>query len=265
MNFQLLLLYFLKWFIIFILSLNCKSSQDIAEEDFLGKSNFRYSKPQDPNSKIFLQSINPLWDKVRPYKGDFRLTIQTTIPKKQIIYLDGKVFCDTNIGYLKIQLMDQFMGLVFSEIWANSSKLKIMTSGNPSLEQGMGDIQLIAPDSGKSISLPFPVIYQLLTGEFRKELESKEARFLVTERRILIEKPDGIYEYFFTEKGLTKVELKSEKRGYLALSSIKEPSQDWPPKVVLTQVKTLEKDKEVSSVLLEMRSKVQGNVVIEKF
>lgn len=237
------------------LVLNCRSAE-IAEESFADKAKQGYYPKTSPQAKELLKELEPIFLKYTSFQGEFSMQIQTQSPNKQNVFLDGRIFLSQESGKIKIQLMDNFMGLMFSELIASKDRIEIKASQSPKpISQPMGDILLVDPNTGKPILMPFPIIYQYLTGDFRKEIESPKARFHSLEKRILLDRNDGQYEYFFNKDGLERIELLSELRGIRAFSSVKEkdPENLHPPKSILTKVSSLKDEKETAMVLIKMK------------
>lgn len=248
------------WFLVFTYS--CKTA-DIAEENFSDKARSGYFPKNSGPARELLRELEPIFSKYNSFQGDFSMQIQTTSPNKQNVFLDGRIYLSQESGKVKIQLMDNFMGLLFSELIATKERIEIKAAQSPKpISQPMGDILLVDPNSQKPILMPFPIIYQYLTGDFRKEIESPKARFQAQEKRIFLERQDGQYEYFFSENSLERIELVSEVRGIRAFSSVKEKEVGnlHPPKSILTKVSSLKDEKETAMVLIKMKKVKRGLV-----
>ncbi|BDA79317.1 hypothetical protein LPTSP3_g22470 [Leptospira kobayashii] len=232
------------------------SAGEVEDVDFIGKNKDRYVSTSDANAKALLSEIKSKETNYSSFKGEFAMNIQVFVPKKDNFAVDGKIFYSKETGLVKIQLMDTFFGLVFSELIASPTEIQIKpTSTNKVTTQAMGDLLLQDPNTKKSIQLPFPVIYQYLTGSFQPEITSPKARFLTKENRILLEKKDGVYEYFFEEGELNRIELVSPLRKLKAVSLVKEkdPKSKHPPKSILTKVIPLGEEKENVLILIKMK------------
>ncbi|TGN18172.1 hypothetical protein [Leptospira idonii] len=248
--------------VIFLSSFSCKGAE-VEDVNFIGKDSSKYASPNDPNAKALLSDIAKQSDVYSSFRGEFTMNIQVFVPKKDKFTVDGKIFFSKNSGLVKIQLMDTFFGLVFSELIASPTEIKIKSSGSDQIvTQPMGDLMLQDPNTKKSIQLPFPVIYQYLTGSFSSEITSPKARFLMKENRILLEKKDGVYEYFFESAQLNRIELVSPARGLKAISLVKEKDTKLihPPKSILTKVTPIGEEKENVLILIGMKKTVKTEV-----
>jgi hypothetical protein len=249
-------------FILLFTFLNCKSTQ-VDDVAFIGKDTSRYSSANDPLAKSLLAGIASETDHFSSFRGEFSMNIQVLVPKKENFHIDGKVFFSKPGGLLKIQLMDTFFGLIFSELIASPTEILIRPSGQAKpTSQPMGDLYLQDPNTKKTIQLPFPVIYQYLSGAFQTEILSPKARFLSKESRILVEKKDGMYEYFFENNLPTRIELTSPARGIKAVSLVKEKDSKnvHPAKSILSKVMSLPDDKENALILITMKKIVKTDI-----
>ncbi|WP_411823058.1 hypothetical protein [Leptospira sp. 'Mane'] len=232
------------------------SAGEVEDVDFIGKDKDKYVSPGDTNAKNLLAEIQSKEANYSSFKGEFSMNIQVFVPKKDNFAVDGKIFYSKETGLVKIQLMDTFFGLIFSELIASPSEIQIKpTSTSKVTTQPMGDLLLQDPNTKKSIQLPFPVIYQYLTGSFQPEIISPKAKFLIKENRVLLDKKDGSYEYFFEEGELSRIELVSPVRKLKAVSLVKEkdPKLKHPPKSILTKVMPLGEEKENVLILIKMK------------
>ncbi|GBF48731.1 hypothetical protein LPTSP4_02310 [Leptospira ryugenii] len=253
--------------LLFLLLLHCESSPD-TDVNFIGKDGSKYSSAKDPNAILLLKGISSNSSLYTSFRGEFTMKIQVLVPKKETFLVDGKIFFSKEKGLLKIQLMDTFFGLIFSELIASPTEISIKPSGsNKAFNQPMGDIVIQDPNTKKNIQLPFPVIYQYLSGTFQNEITSPKARFMAKEGRILLEKKDGIYEYFFEESLPIRIELSSPARGLKAVSIVQEKDRvnAHPAKAVLSKVISLSDDKENALILLTMKKINKTEVPINTF
>jgi hypothetical protein len=240
----------------------CKSPQ-VDEVDFIGRDTSRYTSPSDPLAKSLLSGISAQNESFTSFRGEFSMNIQVLVPKKETFNIDGKIFFSKPGGLLKIQLMDTFFGLIFSELIASPTEISIKPSGaTKPMIQPMGDLYLQDPNTKKQIQLPFPVIYQYLSGAFQSEILSSKARFMAKDGRILVEKADGVYEYFFVDSLPSRIELSSTKRGIKAVSLVKEkdPKHNHPAKSILSKVMTLNDEKENALILITMKKIIKTDV-----
>ncbi len=245
-----------------ILLLQCKTTS-VEDINFIGKDTSKYTSANDPMAKSLLAGIASQTENFSSFRGEFSMNIQVLVPKKDTFNVDGKVFYSKSGGLLKIQLMDTFLGLIFSELIASPTEILIKPSGqNNPTSQPMGDIYLQDPNTKKVIQLPFPVIYQYLSGSFQTEILTPKAKFLTKESRILVDKKDGLYEYFFENNLPSRIELSSQVRGIKAVSLVKEkdPKHVHPAKTILSKVMTLENEKDNALILITMKKIVKTEI-----
>jgi len=147
----------------------CRTTPD-EDVNFIGKDSSKYTTASDPSAKALLASIALNTENFSSFRGEFSMNIQVLVPKKENFNLDGKIYFSKPTGLVKIQLMDTFFGMIFSELIASPTEISIKPSGQPKpTVQPMGDLYLQDPNTKKTIQLPFPVIYQYLSGAFHFE------------------------------------------------------------------------------------------------
>ncbi len=248
--------------IILLTIVHCRTT-GVDDVSFIGKDTSKYTGANDPAAKSLLAGIATETENFTSFRGEFSMNIQVLVPKKDNFNVDGKVFFTKQGGLLKIQLMDTFFGLVFSELIASPTEILIKPSGQTKpTSQAMGDIILQDPNTKKTIQLPFPVIYQYLSGSFQTEILSPKAKFLSKESRILVDKKDGLYEYFFENHLPIRIELSSPARGIKAVSLVKEkdPKNVHPAKSILSKVMTLDDEKDNALILITMKKIVKTEI-----
>jgi hypothetical protein len=248
--------------LLLFVQLSCRTTP-VEDVTFIGKDTSKYTQASDPQAKVLLANIALKSENFSSFRGEFSMHIQVLVPKKETYHMDGKIYFSKPTGLLKIQLMDSFFGLIFSELIASPSEILIKPSGEAKpMSQPMGDLVLQDPNTKKNIQLPFPVIYQYLSGAFLGEIVSPKARFLSKEDRILVEKKDGIYEYFFEDSLPIRIELTSPLRGLKAVSLVKEKDAKLihPAKTILSKVMTLADDKENALIQITMKKIVKTEI-----
>jgi hypothetical protein len=163
--------------------------------------------------------------------------------------------------------MDSFFGLIFTELISTSSEIKIKQSSSSEIQTfPMGDLLIQDPNTKKNIAIPYPVIYQYLTGTYMEEVQNAKAKFLIGESRVLLEKPDGIYEYFFQNGNLERLELSSVKRGLKAIALVKGTKDTFhPPKEIITKVISLDTDKENVLIQIQMKKTIKTEIGANTF
>ncbi|TGL46793.1 hypothetical protein EHQ59_17315 [Leptospira kemamanensis] len=234
--------------------LSCVSAE-VEDPNFLGKAEGKYLPSKDTSSQAFLNQVLEKNPNFPSFRSDFSMQIQTFVPKKENVNLDGKVYFAKDTKQIKIQLMDSFFGMVFSELIANADQIQIKPTSTKEIQTlPMGDILIQDPGTGKKYSIPFPVIYSYLTGNYINEIQNQKARFNTSDGRVYLTKQDGEYEYFFREGSLDRLELTSGKRGLRAIALVKtNGTQVHPPKEITTKVVSLDTEKE--NVLIQIKLK----------
>ncbi|TGL11656.1 hypothetical protein [Leptospira levettii] len=237
-----------------LLSLTCQSAE-VEDPNFLGKANGKYLPAKDNSAQTFLKEVLDKNPDFPSFKSEFSMQIQTFVPKKENVNLDGKVFFAKDSKQIKIQLMDSFFGMVFTELIANEIQIQIKPTSTKEIQTlPMGDILIQDPNSGKKYTIPFPVIYAYLTGNYLNEIQNPKAKFNPNETRVALSKADGDYEYFFKDGNLDRLELTSGKRGLKAIAIVKTSvTQVHPPKEITTKVVSLDTEKE--NVLIQIKLK----------
>ncbi|MCW7471483.1 hypothetical protein [Leptospira kanakyensis] len=234
--------------------LSCTAAE-VEDPSFIGRDKGKYISAKEGESKSLLGEILGKQTDFQSFKSEFSMQIQTFVPKKDNVSLDGKLYFSKESKQIKIQLMDTFFGMVFTEVIANPNQIQIKpTSTNEIQTLPMGDILIQDPNTKKKFAIPFPVIYEYLTGTYVNEIQNPKAKFNTADSRIALTKPDGEYEYFFKEGNLDRLELSSIKRGLKAIALVKtKPEQIHPPKEILTKVISLDTEKE--NVLIQIKLK----------
>lgn len=233
---------------------SCQSAE-VEDPNFIGRDKEKYISAKEKDSKTLLKEILEKQTDFSGFKSDFSMQIQTFVPKKDNLHLDGKVFFSKDTKQIKIQLMDSFFGMIFTELIADPNQIQIKPTNTKEVQTlPMGDILIQDPNTGKKFAVPFPVIYEYLTGSYITEIQNPKAKFNTKDARIILSKPDGEYEYFFKDGNLDRLELSSAKRGLKAIAIVKtKPEQIHPPKEITTKVISLDTEKENVLILIKLK------------
>ncbi|MDF3819231.1 hypothetical protein P3G55_04940 [Leptospira sp. 96542] len=248
------MIHFKLFFALIFVFVSCESAE-IQDVDFIGKNGQNYQAANAKTSKSFVDGVSEKTPNFQSFKSEFSMVIQTYVPKRETFHMDGKLFFDKDSKNVKIQLMDSFFGLIFSELIAGPNQIQLKPSGEkiPQIFP-MGDLAIKDPNSKKTIVIPFPVIYQYITGAYIEEIKNPKAKFLISESRVSLDKLDGSYEYFFKENILERLELSSKQKGLKAIALVKNKTPDThPPKEVITKVISLDTEKE--NVIIQIKMK----------
>lgn len=239
---------------VLFLVISCQSAE-VEDPNFIGRDKGKYHSAKDNESKTLLKEILEKQKDFPSFKSDFSMQIQTFVPKKDNVYLDGKLYFSKETKQVKIQLMDSFFGMVFTELIADPNQIQIKPTSTKEVQTlPMGDILIQDPNTGKKFAIPFPVIYEYLTGTYIGEIQNPKAKFNTKDSRIALTKPDGEYEYFFKEGNLDRMELASSKRGLKAIAVVKtKPEQIHPPKEITTKVISLDTEKENVLIIIKLK------------
>ncbi|MCT8332100.1 hypothetical protein NUH30_00300 [Leptospira sp. 85282-16] len=237
-----------------LLIISCQSAE-VEDPNFIGRDKEKYISAKEKESKTLLKEILEKQTDFPSFKSDFSMQIQTFVPKKDNVYLDGKLYFSKESKQVKIQLMDSFFGMIFTELIADPNQIQIKPTSTKEIQTlPMGDILIQDPNTGKKFAIPFPVIYEYLTGTYVGEIQNPKAKFYTKEARIILSKPDGEYEYFFKDGNLDRLELSSTKRGLKAIAIVKtKPDQIHPPKEITTKVISLDTEKENVLILIKLK------------
>ncbi|PJZ79488.1 hypothetical protein [Leptospira meyeri] len=239
---------------VLFLIFSCQSTE-VEDPNFIGRDKEKYISAKEGESKTLLKEILEKQTEFLSFKSEFSMQIQTFVPKKDNVSLDGKLYFSKESKQIKIQLMDSFFGMVFTELIADPNQIQIKPTSTKDIQTlPMGDILIQDPNTGKKFAIPFPVIYEYLTGAYVSEIQSPKAKFNTSDSRIALSKADGEYEYFFRAGHLDRLELASAKRGLKAIALVKtKPEQIHPPKEIITKVISLDTEKE--NVLIQIKLK----------
>jgi hypothetical protein len=242
--------------LISIISINCNSLQSPEPDsiEFIEKDQVRFYKYNDKKNKLFIEEILAFQGKHESFIANFSIRIDRITPKKESFNADGKIWFLKETGQVKIQLMDNFFGLVFSEVLATSDEIQVKTSQDEKIhKQKMGDLMLYDPGKKKPIVLPFPVIYYYITGEYNKEFQNNPTFMNSEARRVQVKKKEDLFEYFFDKDGLSALEWSSTNKGVKAIS-IPNGKRTIPIESLLTKIVEVEQDKEQVIIQTKMRS-----------
>ncbi|TGL45915.1 hypothetical protein [Leptospira perdikensis] len=242
------------FFSVFLFFVSCQSAE-VEDPNFIGRDKEKYHSSKEGESKTLLKEILEKQTDFQSFKSEFSMQIQTFVPKKDNVYLDGKLYFSKETKQVKIQLMDSFFGMVFTELIADPNQIQIKPTNTKEIQTlPMGDILIQDPTTNKKFAVPFPVIYEYLTGTYVSEIQNPKAKFNTKESRIALTKADGEYEYFFKEGQLDRLELASAKRGLKAIALVKtKPEQIHPPKEITTKVISLDTEKENVLILIKLK------------
>lgn len=255
MNLDVVKCYFI--FVVFnFLVINCNSLDEIDPDklEFSDGSQVKFYKIDDKRNREFLMEISSMQDQHTSFISNFSLRIDRATPSKETFHADGKIWFLKETGQVKIQLMDNFFGMVFSEVLAEPNQIQVKTSQDQRVHtQPMGDLAIYDPVKRKNIVIPFPVIYYSITGDFIKEFRSSSAFFSPDEKRVLVKKSGDEFEYFFDDKRLITLEWTSQNKSVKAISKAGD-KPTVPSELLITKVLDLTQDKETVVIQTRLRS-----------
>ncbi|WCL48316.1 hypothetical protein [Leptospira sp. GIMC2001] len=230
------------------------SSPEPDSIEFAEGRQINYYKMSDKRNQKFLQEITGIQDKHQSFISSFSLRIDRVHPNKENFNADGKIWFLKETGQVKIQLMDNFFGMIFSEVLATPNQIQVKTAKeNKIFTQPMDDLSIMDPSKGKAITIPFPVIYYAITGAFIEEFQANPSFFSPEERRTLVKKNGDEFDYFFEEGRLQSIEWTSTRKGMKAISKA-EGKISIPPEFLATKIVELGSDKETVFIQTKLRS-----------
>ncbi len=229
---------FLILYIFFIAS--CKSSLDkiqIEDIEFSESQQEKFYLMNDKRNQNFLGDIRKIQETHESFSADFSLKVERYLPKKEKFYADGKIYFSRSRGSLRIQLMDTFFGIIFSDILATHTLLQVRDSKSERIHsQPMGDLFISDPARDKEIiHIPFPVLYYSITGSYLKEFSQFPSFFSPEQRRVLVRKNGDEFTYFFDERRLNSLEWYDRNKNTRAVAAVDE-SSGFPPVSLVTKV-----------------------------
>jgi WD40 repeat protein len=248
-------------FIFILIALNfslihCNSLDEVDPDnlEFSGDSQVKYYKIDDRRNSEFLLEISSMQEQHTSFISNFSLRIDRVSPSKESFHADGKIWFLKETGQVKIQLMDNFFGIVLTEVLAEPNQIQVKTSQDKTIHsQPMGDLAIYDPGKKKNIVIPFPVIYYSITGDFIKEFRSSRSFFSPDEKRVLVKKSGDEFEYFFDDKRLITLEWTSQNKSVKAVSRAGE-KPSVPSEILTTKVLDLTQDKETVVIQTRLRS-----------
>jgi hypothetical protein len=241
---------------LFLLSIgtqSCNSLDQIDENavEFTEDQQATYLKINHPKNKEFLESIQSIEEKHESFSGRFSLRIDRSHPNKESFNAEGQIWFLKETGQMKIKLTDNFFGMVFSEVLAEPDRVRVRSAQSDSIHsQPMGDLQIFDPGKRKYITIPFPVIYYSITGQFLSEFRAHNSLFSPKEGRVFVKKKGDEFHYFFDQDVLSRIEWISEGKGVKAIASA-EDKKNVPSQYLITKI--VETDTDRQTVLIQTR------------
>lgn len=141
---------------------NCSTAQ-IEEISFPDKGNLKFLSSKNPEAAKILKAVRDLEAKNSSYSGEFSMRIENFVPKKENFSADGKIFYDKPSGKMYIELADPFFGMIVSKVYTDGNSIHIKTANSGMQVLPMGDILLKDPSGKKQSTIPFPILYSLLS------------------------------------------------------------------------------------------------------
>jgi outer membrane lipoprotein-sorting protein len=212
----------------------CTTPQ-IEEISFPDKGNLKFLSSKNPDAARILKSIRELEDKNSSYSGEFSMRIENFVPKKESFSADGKIYYDRPSGKMYIELSDPFFGMIVSRVFTDGISIQIKTANSNTQTLPMGDIVFKDPSGKKQSTIPFPVLYSLLSNN-SSGLAGTDPTFVnLSERAILVKKPGEDITFWMTEFGISSVELLSKKSNLRAITKV-QGIVSFPPKITITRI-----------------------------
>ncbi|EMO62978.1 hypothetical protein LEP1GSC133_4080 [Leptospira borgpetersenii serovar Pomona str. 200901868] len=134
-----------------------------------------------------------------------------------------------------IELSDPFFGMIVSKVYTDGNSIRIKTANSGTQILPMGDILFKDPSGKKQSTIPFPVLYSLLSNN-SSGLAGNDPTFVnLSERAILVKKPGEDITFWMTDFGISSVELLSQKSNLKAITKI-QGTVSFPPKITITRI-----------------------------
>ncbi len=245
--------------LLIILSINfyCKTTEEKIESvEYSQESKDGYYPIADKRVKDFLLSTKQMENISESFTGKFTMVIKSGEGLKTKDSLDGNIFYDKASGKIKIQLLDPFFGAILTQIISDSEQIKIRPLGQNTIQTlPMGDIYIKDP-SGKTIPIPFPVIYHTITMNFSKEFSTPNVKANANEKKVKVTKGTDEFLYSFYPEGLESLEVKSGSKNLQAKCKVSEESKSnqYPPQRLLTRVTEISSGKDYSYVDIQYKN-----------
>lgn len=221
--------------LIFLLAVYACNTPQIEEISFPDKGNLKFLSSKNPEAARILKSVKELENKNTSYSGEFSMRIENFVPKKESFSADGKIYYDRPSGKMYIELSDPFFGMIVSRVFTDGVSIQIKTANSNSQTLPMGDIVFKDPSGKKQSTIPFPVLYSLLSNN-SSGLAGTDPTFVnLSERAILVKKPGEDITFWMTEFGIGSVELLSKKSNLKAITKV-QGAVSFPPKTTITRI-----------------------------
>ncbi|XDD48777.1 outer membrane lipoprotein carrier protein LolA [Leptospira sp. WS92.C1] len=220
--------------IAFVFLSECTTTQ-IEEISFPDKGNLKFLPAKNAQAALVLKSVRELEEKNTSYSGEFSMRIENFVPKKESFSADGKIFYDQPSGKMYIELSDPFFGMIVSRVFTDGVSIRIKTASNAPQVLPMGDIVFTDPSGKKQSTIPFPILYSLLSNN-SSGLAGKDPIYVnLSEKAILVKKPGEDVTFWMTDFGIVSVELLSKKSNLKAITKV-QGTVSFPPKTTITRI-----------------------------
>ncbi|AXX15966.1 hypothetical protein [Leptospira borgpetersenii] len=221
--------------LMFVLIFGKCTTTQIEEISFPDKGNLKFLSSKNPEAARVLKSVRDLETKNSSYSGEFSMRIENFIPKKESFSANGKILYDKPSGKMYIELSDPFFGMIVSKVYTDGNSIRIKTANSGTQILPMGDILFKDPSGKKQSTIPFPVLYSLLSNN-SSGLAGNDPTFVnLSERAILVKKPGEDITFWMTDSGISSVELLSQKSNLKAITKI-QGTVSFPPKITVTRI-----------------------------
>jgi hypothetical protein len=240
---------------------NCKKEivneaipQELEYED--SSSNKSFLPPSNKKVEPFLKNIDEIESKLESFEGDLNLKI-IRYDVQEKLNISGKIFFEKEGKKLKIQLFDPFFGMIISQILADPFSIQIKGAGNDKIfSQGMENFMIKDPQTNREFRIPFPVIFQIISLNFRNEFTKPDTLINPAERKVKIKKNTDEFHYTFIDEGLDSLEYFSPEKNFQTKTKISETNQKGvhPPNKILTRITDITQSKDLSLVETNLKN-----------
>lgn len=234
----------------------CRTLEEIRPEDveFAEKAQARYFSLQDKRNQEFWEFVQVLEARHESFSANFSMRIDRVSPHKESFHADGRIWFLKDTGQIKIQLMDNFFGMIFSEVIASPGEIQVKSSQDQKIHiQPMGDLGLYDPGKKKMITIPFPVIYYSITGGFGDLFEKNRAVLNPDERRAMVRSQGDEFEFVFDDQRLLSLQWNAPSKNMKAVARAG-TKPNIPSEHLTTKVMEMGSDRETVVIQTKLRS-----------
>lgn len=125
--------------------------------------------------------------------------------------------------------------MIVSKVYTDGNSIHIKTANSGMQVLPMGDILLKDPSGKKQSTIPFPILYSLLSNNSSGLAGADPVYVNLSENAILVKKPGEDITFWMTDFGISSVELLSKKSNLKAITKV-QGTVSFPPKTTITRI-----------------------------